>query len=171
MINFRSKSFSYSDSCVCFVHEAGQFRQTWDIVDGDGEDEQKNSSPAALCPPNLFHLFTSSFLSIWNAWMSSSSPLIHISILYFICKTKKKKKKIGTYIEPARFNFCKRFFLFLLLMDSHDSNYSSFLTGQFGKAVTHCVNPFEENILWMTKCELCHKNNRKWQMFRFSHCA
>ena len=58
---------------------------TWDVVDGDGEDQEDNSSPAASCMWNLFLLFTSCFLSVWAAWVRSSPPLVHISILYFIC--------------------------------------------------------------------------------------
>ena len=71
---------------------------TWDVVDGDGEDQEDNSSPAASCMWNLFLLFTSCFLSVWAARMRSSPPLVHVSILYFICM--KEENNVENKLLP-----------------------------------------------------------------------
>lgn len=64
---------------------------TWDVVDGDGEDQEKNSPPAASCPSPLFLGFTLSFLSVCAARMSSFSSLIDVAILYFICVRERNR--------------------------------------------------------------------------------
>lgn len=65
---------------------------TWDVVDGDGKNEEKDAPPTASCLPNSFLLFISCFLSFWAAQMRSFPPLVNIPILYFICTGEKKNK-------------------------------------------------------------------------------
>lgn len=73
--------------CVHCVH----WVLTWDVVDGDGENQEKNSSPAASCPCPLFLGFTLSFLAVRGARMRSFSSLIHVAILYFICVRERNR--------------------------------------------------------------------------------
>lgn len=70
---------------------------TWDVVDGDGEDEENDSSPAAGRLADAFLLFTSCFLPIRAGRLRSSPPLVHVTVIHFICTKKgtvRREKKI-----------------------------------------------------------------------------
>lgn len=106
--NFTSKTLlvTLTESLVDYMWVALWLILTWDVVDGDGKDEEKNSSPAASCPSNLFLLFTSCFVSIWAARMRSSPPLVHISILYFICMTENNNNTENRIMPMFNIHTC-----------------------------------------------------------------
>ena len=82
-------NFPFSNWKIWMLYTALWLVLTWDVVDGDGKDQEENTPPAASCLHNHLLLFTFCFLSAWVACVVASPPLVDISVLHFICTTEE----------------------------------------------------------------------------------